>query len=520
MQTIRIGPRALTTGLVWNAIPESANLKKAIAAHKGARFGLIQTVGRARTVGLVLGTKKRPREPSGAAWLALAQQARQMEETSASLSGQDEGWMLIETLDATTVWYVAVKDGLVQGASDLVGRRDEVLRRVEQDLLDAEHTQARFVVYTDDAAIQQTLTEHGATVRPGGWAALVGDTDGRPAAIRQVAGIPRVVLLGAALLVLALGVMEGYHRVRTAYLAHLQALAAARAAALALAKTEAAQRAYAHTIQVALNAALASGFAGLDRDLASPSPWDQFTAWSHWIDQQTVDVDGWRWSSAACQATPSGSTCQIVLSKNRDSLETDLLRAHPHADIKGATARLTVRLPAAGASRAMGWRDLPWAGAVRLPWLRNLELLDLASVKYQMTASSPVVVTLPTPPPPGAQFHPGEIAKRPPTATVPLGVAEGKIVIAGSGWWSAAGVMQYLNASDLRLDRLKTTLARDGTMAWTMQWHYWVRTATAPTLPVVQGIKGPIPLILPPRFAVPPRARPSPSTRSLDKTPG
>lgn len=491
MKVITVDGIAIVAGLDWEQFQadqgESKARRKVLSHRKGVHYGTQVENGILRALGLVQPVhKKMPKEPSGAALLALANQAYQDRRADraepGSQSAEETNWIVVENLGQDQYWVAVVYDGLPLPGSDAITSRSEAIEIVEL-MLD---TSSAYMVHSPDLDIRNEMSVKAQVTEKGFKSLVQGENiKSSKAALRQVAGLSSKVVLTVILLLVALTLGLGYQQ-----LAKKRAAAAAAAeAANRRAQEErlgAQTRAeYAEQVRAAILKALAEGKRAVEQRLGGPPPGVLVRQWSRVVTGLPFNWAGWGFSGIECIWEGAASSCQIHLVRGPYGINRLLAEVRPDAVVHGDRADYSVRLPEAP-NRPARWDRIQSTTAFSVGLISDLQLLNGTGVTYTNEDSKEIQQAVKLPPPPKSLFKGTE----PPIKVDPvkMGVAAGKMTFSGDGLWQLEGVARLSTHPALSLMSLRFTQVGEGRgngWTWSAEFQYLVRTAPRPTLPTV-----------------------------------
>lgn len=489
MKVITIDGVSITVGLAWYVVSrERAALKELYGKHKGVRNGILLEEGVFKAVGMVPAGQKPPKAPSGAAMVAMANQAHEAgringssaSRTSGPATGEDAPWILVESVGPSEYWFVAVKNGLPLPGTDLLLSRADLLGQLQ---LMAEELPS-VVLYSPDAAIRHDM-DGLCTTHEKGFNDLIREyqVKTKKAQLRQINGIPSlaITIIGSLIVI---GVLWGGYD----YLIKKQRVAAAAAQAAAnqaqrdqLEYQEKAE--YATQVRRAILEALELGKQAVDQRLNTPMPGHVVEQWTGVVQALPFNLNGWRFSNTACAFVADDSACTVKLNRTELGINRMLMAARPDAIIIGEQAEYSETLEALP-RRPSDWTRLEGAPELSVGLVSDLQLLKGAGVRYTNSDSAEIEQPVNMPPPPKSLFQAGTAQPTPQAAPVKMGVAKGTLTVSGDALWQLEGVMKLSNHPALSLTDVAFNLT-SGRASWVVNMEYLIRTAAAPVLPTV-----------------------------------
>jgi hypothetical protein len=480
------GPAAI--GLDWfvlsGKLPERKGIKALLEQNRGVKFGLVVKFGGVALLGMVPPEEKAPKAPSAAAWVALANQSlldkKQSPGDTTGSSGESNDWIVIENLGDGRYWFLVVREGLPLPGTDILVDQATAVSLLNEALA----TQNPFIVFSNDADIRDEAL--GAVrIEAKDFAEIVSGIKPTKAQIKALTGISSTVVLVLLFLVLAGGLWWGY----SMWQARQQRLAA-EAAAQAAATQQAAslkkdQAAYNLAVQQAILTALKTGVTKVNQSLATPAPGDVLGAWSDMVEGTSINHAGWELGGFACSIEEIKPTCVITLKRGPFGINRLLMQDHPDAVLEGDSATYKIQGTDLVA-RPTKIGDLTQAASFNENFVSELQMLRLATVSYNLGASTEISEPVVMPPKPASMFKPGSTPDAPAKAvSVQLGVSSGVLTLNGGKVWQLRGMREFLAGNNLAVVASTIAASRADTGAWSMTVNYYIRSRPEPTLPSV-----------------------------------
>jgi hypothetical protein len=460
----------------------------AMEAYAGVKYGAVVKVPGNTVVGLPgplvvngkVKTQKKPRAPSAAAWLALANQAMHNEGNgSEQASGfTARHWAVVEALpDSDDYWLVAIKDQVPLPGTDVITTREEVLGMLNE-LIDAF---GHIEIYSLDEGIRNQMPAD-CMVFPKGMAELVAKVKPGKAKLVQIRGVPPMVV-GCILFLFVAGL--GYW----GWTEYEKKQAAIQAAALAKANKDAAeakksqeQKAYEQQVQQAILQALKDGVRDVQASVTSPAPSIIMQEWKGLFESTPISQASWAVTEVRCEMeTVIKPSCVVNLQRGALGIDRMLRAAAPEVEIIDNNAAYW-KHGQDKAERSYSWKELPLQEAFLLDLTSDAQVWRLGGLKLDIGKTSEIVSQVKVPPLPASLFKPGKAQKPIAAPSVQLGVAKGDLSLSGTGIWQAQGMLglvDWPNAS------VTGWVINPLDQSWTMQVAYYVRSKPRPILPPV-----------------------------------
>lgn len=501
MKVVRLGSRDVVVGLDWVPLPANVPESKGIKAHlsaiksKGARYGVVLD-GPPVTLGLAPPGVKKPKQPSAAALLAIANQLRQ-ENADERYTMEEANWIVVEPVgDGDQLWFAVIKEGTPLPTSDIVDSREAILQELSELLA----LSNEFTVISSDAEVRRQAS---ATSRTSDESIdiLLGEGKDKAARLKRISGNAMlwVALLGLVLLMfVAYFAFSKYQEKRAQ-----EAAAAAAAAQQATTQQQIAvdKKNYQAAVQIAAVDGLKAGVKEVEDLLGGPRPDEVIAAWQSLIDGVNLYQSGWQLKDMNClRDTPVDLSCTVNLERGQVGVNRILAEDRPDVAFEGEKAHYTLRTGGLK-THAFSWNDdLVTTRDFMLGMLSDLQNMRGGGITHNVEESKEVVKDVAIPTPPASIFSPGN-ADVPVSSTVQIqmGVATGKITLTGKELWQIGGVLDVVNRPNVVIKTLDVKL--DGSMSWTMVMDYYVRSKPQPVMPMITTADGPITINLPPEFA-------------------
>lgn len=477
-------------GLEWLLLSNKKSEKRAIKDvleqdnYRTVKNGMVIKFGGTSMIGLVPVEDKMPKHPSAAAMVALANQAL-IEGSSATGSSEEtssglQDWILIEPLGEGQYWFLVIKEGLPLSGTDIIIDHEAAVAVL------AEQMTGPMVVFSSDRDIREEAVS-AVRVEDKSFADLVESIKPSRAKVKPLKGVPRGLVLGLVVVILALAAWWGWSTWQ-----QKQAMASAQAAAAqaAIAQEENLRRdkaQYNADIRTAVLAALETSMGKVERALATPSMPDAIQAWLDLVESTSIDHAGWDLSGFACSIEDAAPVCDISLTRGPYGINRLLFEDHPDADLQGDQATYRVVGPPM-ATRSTPPRSLSGARVFNDRFVSDLQMLKFASVNFALGESQEITEPVSMPEKPATLFKPGsttEVAQM--AVSVKTGISTGSLTLSADKLWQLRGLKPMVGYPELVPQATTIQASRSTTGSWTLQAEYFIRTNPQPSLPSVLG---------------------------------
>lgn len=438
MATIHVSnvPKAVAVALDWHLLPGTTSERReidAITKQAKVKIGCVVSDNATGVTVLGLAEERSPGTNCGAAWLAKA--------------SAGESIVLVEPLEDGRLWLCAVKMGLPVQHFDILIDAAQLHQKLPELLRD-----------NPDARICSTLENLDAdyeSVSPQSFAELVANT--KPEKLIRVSGVSPVFMASTSVAVVALAAYFG----GGAYLQKIkQEEARAKLAEMAAAQKqrEAADQRRAQAQRLADGEKLLRSVV-LDQPAMERSIESIFSA----VEQLPLALAGWTLTGFDC----TNRICSIAWTRTKTGTVVGFLTAAEEqgwqvSKAEGTDAMTAIELDAS--PRGVTLDVLEEAAPFRAALETQLQTAQLAGMKYELAALTPLEKSMPAPAP--------MKGKAPVAVTQPLPWHVGTATLKGDKLFEAKATPALLQHPALALSYLKADLK---TKEWTLEVNYATR---------------------------------------------
>lgn len=222
----------------------------------------------------------------------------------------------------------------------------------------------------------------------------------------------------------------------------------------------------------------------LDHTISIGNPSLNIDSWLNSVYKLKLNDNNWKLKQVDCNAKEGVVKCVVSLGSGDLAYNKPIMLAHPNVIINNNTATYIIQDPEIIKYKDEHYNTLPDSKSFLLNTITELQKLELAGVKYSIGKMQEITKNVVLPPPPSKV-----IVQNMKVDPIKMGVSTGTLKVAGTGLYLLKGLETVLSDPTLKVDKIKVVVSDAGNPTWEIEGNYFVKTADAPIMPVIEPSK-------------------------------